>query len=165
MLSLIKNLHKKYKEIEPYNLLLGFFGIGGGSIMTIWGSLKAASSPIVNVLGKELSFIVGATLIILFLVALVKGFLFFKEFLSKDKKSDFKKSETTQLVEALAEVFNPKDLAKRLSNNDIQKLANGIFDSKTLEFKYNTPLEIPIYKRDVLYYHGLRHIITDLFRV
>ena len=68
-----------------------------------------ASIPIVNVLGKELSFIVGAILIILFLVALVKCFLFFKEFLNKDKKS-----ETKQLVEAVLDRLNSRDLTKRL---------------------------------------------------
>ncbi len=143
MLSLLKNLHKKYKEIEPYNLLLGIFGIVGGGFASIWAGFKALASPIVDVLGREISFIVGATLIILFLVALFKGFLFFKEFLSKDKKS-----ETRQFKETIVDGPNPEELAKRLSNDDIEKLANGIFDSKILKFKYKTPLEIRIFSQD-----------------
>ena len=81
MLSFI---HKLYKEIEPYkDLLFWIFSIVGGVFASIWGGFKALASPIVDVLGKELSFIFGATLIILFLIALFKGFLFFKESLSK----------------------------------------------------------------------------------
>lgn len=83
MLSLLKNLHKKYKEIEPYNLLLGIFGIVGGGFASIWAGFKALASPIVDVLGNTLSFIVGTTLAIILTIVLAKAFIFFKEFFYK----------------------------------------------------------------------------------
>ena len=55
---MLKWIHTKYKELEPYNTILGILGIGGSSIMSIWLGFKALSSPIVAVLGNTLSSIV-----------------------------------------------------------------------------------------------------------
>ncbi len=60
---------------------------GGGSIMTtIWGGIEALSSPIVNVLGKPLSFSIGIIILCLMLIVLTKSFIFFKALLFKPSR-------------------------------------------------------------------------------
>lgn len=107
-MQLFKWIHNKYKELEPYNTILGILGIGGGSVMSIWAGFKALSSPIVGVLGNSLSFIVGATLAILLTISLARALIFFREFFLKNKKvntNKFHSSLTDKEVEFLLDGF------------------------------------------------------------
>ena len=50
-----------------------------------------------------------------------------------------------KLLNGLTDAFNPRDLATKLSNRDIEKLVDGTFESSKALFKFHQPRRIDIY--------------------
>ena len=58
-----------------------------------------------------------------------------------EKKSDKKqnKNEEKLTAQSLIEAFNPKDLALKLTNKDIERIANGLYERDKSLFKFEKP--------------------------
>lgn len=91
--------------------------------MTIWGIFQALTSPMVNFFGKELSIVIGATIIILFLCCAIHIYNILKALL-KNNKTQYK----TQNIGF--------EFCCELSNEKIEFLPN----CKNILSKYSTPI-------------------------